>query len=118
MCKKVLFSLLLIISLGTTYAQSTVTGTITTMQNEPLEGVSISIRNSYFGTTSGKDGSFSLQLSDTGAQTIQFSLMGYKTVERSVANSLPITIVNIRLKEEITEMKAVSITAGTFGAGQ
>ena len=116
MCKKVLFLLLLVTTLAAANAQFRVEGTVTTIKNEPLEGVSISIHNSYSGTTSGKDGSFSFQLPDTGAITIQVSLMGYKTVEKSLVILQPITTIKLHLKEEITEMKAVAITAGIFEA--
>jgi len=116
MRKKALLSILLLTLFAASNAQFTVQGTVGTTKNEPLEGVSISMKDSYSGATSGKNGSFSFQVSDSGARLIKFSIMGYKTLEKWLTISEAITTINIHLKEEITEMKAVLITAGTFEA--
>ena len=116
MHKNAFLSILLVSLFAASNAQLRVEGTVATIKNEPLEGVSISIKDSYSGATSDKNGFFSFQVSDTGARVIQFSIMGYKTMEKLLTISEPITTINIHLKEEITEMKAVSITAGTFEA--
>ncbi|HET9279618.1 MAG TPA: carboxypeptidase-like regulatory domain-containing protein, partial [Flavitalea sp.] len=116
MHKNAFLSILLVSLFAASNAQLKVEGTVATIKNEPLEGVSISIKDSYSGATSDKNGFFSFQVSDTGARVIQFSIMGYKTLEKWLTISEPITTINIHLKEEITEMKAVSITAGTFEA--
>jgi len=116
MRKKALLSILLLTLFAASNAQFTVEGTVATTKNEPLEGVSVSMKDSYSGATSGKNGSFSFQVSDSGARLIKFSIMGYKTLEKWLTIAEAITTINIHLKEEITEMKAVLITAGTFEA--
>lgn len=114
MKKKILLSTLVIASALISHAQNTVSGKITSTKNAVLEGVSISVKNSYNGTTSAKDGSFFFNVSDTGMQTIILSLSGFKTVTRDV--TFPFAFLDIQLKEEITEMKAVVLSAGSFEA--
>ena len=97
-------------------AQFKIEGTVTTVRNVPLEGVSISIKGSYSGATSDKNGFFSIQHSGVDSIVIQFSILGYKTIEKRLRISQPITTINVHLREEIVEMKAVSISAGTFEA--
>lgn len=116
MCRAFLLSVLLVTTTLISQAQYTVQGRVSGSKNEPLEGVSISVKNSYFGATSGKDGSFSFQVPDTGRQVIQFTMMSYKPVEKEINVSPSITSIDVQLKEAITDMKAVVITAGSFEA--
>lgn len=111
-----LLSVLLVAAGFISQAQYTVKGKVSGSKNEPLEGVSISIKNSYSGATSGKDGLFSFQLTDSGQQVLQVSMMGYKPFEKNIAIALPVTSIDVQLKEAITDMKAVIITAGSFEA--
>ena len=113
--KSLLFILLTTLSTAG-IAQFKIEGTVTTVRNVPLEGVSISIRDSYSGATSDKNGFFSFPLSGLDTIVVQFSILGYKTVEKRLRISHPITTINILLREEIAEMKAVSISAGVFEA--
>jgi outer membrane cobalamin receptor len=116
MCRTFLLSVLLVTTALISQAQYTVQGRVSGSKNEPLEGVSISVKNSYFGATSGKDGSFSFQVPDTGRQVVQLTMMGYRPLEKEVTVSGTITSIEVELKEAITDMKAVVITAGSFEA--
>jgi vitamin B12 transporter len=97
-------------------AQYLISGKVGTINNDPLDGVSITIKNSYDGTTSGKDGLYSFQVPAPGTITLVFSLTGYKSLEKLVSVSTSDLRLDIILKEEITEYKAVVVTAGTFEA--
>lgn len=116
MCKGSLLSLVFATIIFTAQAQSIISGRVSSGKNEPLEGVSISVKNSYSGATSGKDGSFSFLLADTGRQVIQFTMMGYRGLEREVMVTGAPILLQVQLKEAITDMKAVVITAGSFEA--
>ncbi len=97
-------------------AQVKILGKITDNHNKILRGVSISIQNSYDGTTSDSLGNFSFTTTEKGEHILQASASGYKSLEQKVnIESVPQTI-NFSLKEEITELKAVVISAGTFEA--
>jgi CarboxypepD_reg-like domain len=97
-------------------AQVKISGKITDNHNKAIRGVSISIENSYDGATSDSTGNYSFITSEKGAHILQASSTGYKSLSQDIAiDGAPLTI-NISLKEEITELKAVVITAGTFEA--
>ncbi|MGB8192450.1 MAG: carboxypeptidase-like regulatory domain-containing protein, partial [Chitinophagaceae bacterium] len=116
MCKRFFLLVFFAASFLASNAQYTIQGVVSGQGNTLLEGVSISVINSYYGATSGKDGSFSFQVSDTGRVQVVMTMMGYKPVEKEVIVSTRITTLNVQMKEAITDMKAVVITAGSFEA--
>ncbi|MCT4648105.1 MAG: carboxypeptidase-like regulatory domain-containing protein, partial [Carboxylicivirga sp.] len=94
-------------------AQKNISGHITAKDNSPLVGVNITIKDTYDGTISATNGQFELVANED--QAIVASYIGYNTKELSVDEiTAPIHIV---LKESVTSLNAVTITAGTFSAG-
>ena len=97
-------------------AQVKISGKITDNHNNPLPGVSISVHDSYDGSTSDSVGNYSFSTMEKGEHILNITASGYKPVDQKInIETLPLTI-NISLKEEITELKAVVISAGTFEA--
>lgn len=111
----VLIFLFLISSL-TGLTQTVITGSVVDNRKQPVPGASLAIKGSYDGATADSSGKFRFKTYEKGAQIIIVSSVGYKTVE------LPLTIsgANIELpvtmKQEVTEISAVVITAGAFEA--
>src|SRR5215212_9898304 len=100
----------------TSYAQTNISGKILDNKNKPLPGISITLKNTYDGTTSDSSGNYSFTSTEKGEQTLEASSSGYRSFEQKInlaGNSLAI---NISLKELVTELKAVVISAGTFEA--
>lgn len=98
-------------------AQVKISGTIKDNKGNAVIGASISIKNSYDGATTDSTGAYAFKASDKGAQVIIFSSIGYKEVEQPITIAgTPITL-NIILKEKLDELRAVSVTAGSFEAG-
>lgn len=97
-------------------AQTTITGLVTDNKKQLVQGASLTIKGSYDGATSDSAGRFRFKSYEKGSQTLVVSCVGFKTLE------LPITIegaemnIPVQLKQEITEMSAVVITAGAFEA--
>lgn len=113
--KRVLFILLILTSCGAV-AQVKITGRVTDGKGKPVPGASIAIKNSYDGATTDSLGNFSFTTTEKGAQVLEATIIGYKPFEQTVTvGNSPITL-NISLKELITEMKAVVISAGSFVA--
>ncbi len=110
-----LFLALFLISIRTN-AQVRISGKITDTHNKALPQISISIKDSYDGTTSDSLGNYSFTTSEKGAQLLQASATGYKSFEQNINIAATPININISLKEEITELKAVVITAGAFEA--
>ncbi|HEY0679783.1 MAG TPA: TonB-dependent receptor [Chitinophagaceae bacterium] len=116
MCGKVILAFITTFAFSFSNAQVIIKGTITNSKNEPLEGVSISVKDSYSGTTTAQDGSYSFLVSDQGTKLIVVTMMGFVGVEKEITIKDSLILLNIQLKEAITDMKAVIITAGSFEA--
>ncbi len=113
--KCLVFAALLIISMSAV-AQIKISGRIVDNHNKALPGISVSIKDSYDGATSDSAGDFSFTTTEKGNRTLQASATGYRSFQQNIVlNSTPLNI-NISLKEEITALKAVVISAGTFEA--
>ena len=98
-------------------AQVQVLGSVRDMKSRILAGANIAIKGSYDGTTSDSTGHFSFKTFEKGIQTLVVSNIGYKTVEQQIDLSKEFGPFNVALKEEISELKAVTVTAGSFEAG-
>ena len=95
----------------TLLAQSRViTGQVTDgASGEPLPGVSIRIKGTTRGTTTGIDGEFNVSVVST--DTLVFSFVGFQTVERVVG---PASIINIGLEPDMAQLdELVVIGYGT-----
>ena len=113
--KTLLLSCFLLLSFQLS-AQITISGSVKNQKREPLGGASISLENSYSGTTSAADGSFSFLATDTGATKILFTITGYKSFEEEIRINTASFVFDVILKESITELQSVIITAGSFEA--
>ena len=84
----------------------TISGKVTASQGETLPGVSIVIKGTTKGTTSDKNGQFSLEARKS--QTLIFSFLGYELQEVPVGDQ---TSINITLKEASESLEEVVVTA-------
>ncbi|MBK6633292.1 MAG: TonB-dependent receptor [Chitinophagaceae bacterium] len=97
-------------------AQVKIAGKITDNKGKPVAGVSITLKDSYDGTTSDSLGFYSFATSEKGRFILEASVIGFRPVALEVdLASAPITL-NIAMKELVTELKAVVISAGSFVA--
>ncbi|MDP4260018.1 MAG: TonB-dependent receptor [Bacteroidota bacterium] len=114
------FSLILMLSIFLSLnlsAQTLISGTVKDGKGHPVRGASVSLKGSYDGGVSDSLGKFGFRTSEKGLFTIAVTNIGYNPVEQAVTISgTPITL-NIVLKEQLNELKAVTITAGSFTAG-
>jgi hypothetical protein len=97
-------------------AQVKVSGRVTDGKNKPLPGVSISLKNSYDGATTDSTGHYSFITSEKGDQVIEATIIGFKPNEQKITLAGEPVTLDISLKELITELKAVVISAGSFEA--
>src|SRR6185503_3302376 len=102
---------------GGLYAQTTLSGTVKDPKGHPIRGASITIKDSYDGATADSTGAFRFRTSEKGTMTLAITNIGYNPVEQPVnLTGEPITL-HIVMKEQLSELKAVTITAGSFTAG-
>lgn len=99
------------------FSQQTISGKVTDNKGRPLIGVSISLKGSYDGALTDSAGKFSFSTSENGEFIISAETVGYKSFEQKILlNGEPVSL-DISLKEELNELKAVTVTAGAFAAG-
>ena len=110
------FLLLFLINTVIIKAQTVVSGTVKNTKGGPVPGASIAIKDSYDGATADSTGAFRFATTEKGEQTLVVTALGYKTAEQKIDLGVPLQPIQFLLKEEISEMKAVVITAGTFEA--
>jgi hypothetical protein len=97
-------------------AQTTITGKVTDKKN-PLVAVSITIKDTYDGATSDSSGKYSFKTSEKGEFLLTATSVGYRPFEQKITlNGQSTLTIDIVLKEEVTELSAVVISAGTFEA--
>ncbi len=88
---------------GLSAQQSSVSGSVTSKNGEPLPGVTVVIKGSSTGTVTNADGNYSLNA--LGNDVLIFSFIGMKTQEIAVNNRTSINVVmeeeNIGLEEVI-----------------
>src|SRR6266700_1500769 len=111
--------LVLIISHYCTYAysQTQISGRINDTKGHPIPGASISVKGSFDGATSDSTGIYSFSSTDTGLQTLRVSSVGYRAIEVTLRLAGKSVKMDLQLKEEPNELKAVTISAGSFAAG-
>lgn len=114
--KKVPLVLLFATSFYWANGQITIKGVIKDNKQKPLSGVSISIKDSYDGATSDSTGSYSFKTTEKGEQLLVISSIGFKSFEQKIKLEGTTIVVDAVLKEEISELTAVVLSAGTFEA--
>ncbi len=113
--KRILILLLLLTALGSS-AQIKVNGKVTDTKGDPVSGVSVAIKNTYDGSTSDSLGNFSFSTTEKGQHILEASIIGYRVYEQGISLGSGSFTLTIALKELITELKAVVISAGSFVA--
>ncbi|MDP1842252.1 MAG: carboxypeptidase-like regulatory domain-containing protein, partial [Sediminibacterium sp.] len=97
-------------------AQVRVQGSVKDNRGRILAGANITLKGTYDGTTSDSTGKFSFKSFERGSFVLVANNIGYKIVEMPVILAKDSVEVNFVLKEEISELKAVVITAGSYEA--
>jgi len=97
-------------------AQITISGKIKDTKGHPVPGASIAVKNTYDGATSDSSGLYHFATTEKGMQSLLITSVGFKLVEQPIDIRGENLHVDIILKEEPSELKAVTITAGSFEA--
>lgn len=91
--------------------QHTISGKIQDIKNKPAVGISISLRNTYDGTTSDSLGNYSFTTDEKGIHVLQATSTGYKPFEQKINLDSPFIKINIFLKEKCANQYKKSHTA-------
>jgi hypothetical protein len=96
--------------------QTTISGKVKDHKGRPVAGASLTLKDTYDGGTTDSLGNFRFVTIETGDHTLLVSAIGYKPYEQPIALSGAPMTIDITLREEPDELKAVVITAGSFEA--
>jgi vitamin B12 transporter len=98
-------------------AQVTISGKLRDNKGKPIPGATISIKDTYDGGIADSSGNYKFTTTESGEQTLIASNVGYRTFEEKISIGKEPVIKDIFLKEELNELKAVTVIAGSFAAG-
>jgi len=103
-----LITLALLMTIGSVYAQTTVTGSVTTEAGDPIIGVNILVKGSspIIGAITDFDGNYQITVPE-GYEVLAYSYVGYSTQEIEVGGQ---TTINVTLVEGV-EVNKVVVTA-------
>jgi hypothetical protein len=99
------------------HAQVTISGKLKDNKGRPMPGVTISIKDSYDGTIVDSLGKYKFTTTEKGEHILSASSVGYRSFEEKIIIANDPIIKDIVLKEELSELKAVTVVAGSFAAG-
>jgi len=107
--------LTVIMSIGA-YSQTVISGKVTDKDGS-LPGTNVYLEGTYDGSTTNADGEFSFRTAKKGKVLLKASFLGYETFTREIdLDGSPVKL-EIRLAEAFNTLNAVTITAGSFEAG-
>ncbi|MFY7652146.1 MAG: TonB-dependent receptor [Chitinophagaceae bacterium] len=98
------------------HAQTIINGKVQSTKGQPLAFAGISIQNAYDGTVADSAGNFSFKTFEKGKQVLQVKLVNYKTAELPIELNGTTIQLTISLREQVNELMAVTVSAGTFEA--
>ncbi len=100
-----------------TFAQVVIQGRVHDNKGNPLPGASVSLKDSYDGGIVDSSGHFRFTSTENGDQLLVVSNVGYKPYEQKLTLAGQAISLEITLKEELSELKAVTVISGSFAAG-
>ena len=106
----------LLLCSGAVFAQQTITGKVTDAKNNPIEGANIYLEGTYDGASSDANGNFSFETTEEGTQTLIVSMLSYEP-HYEAGDISYFKDLHIKLMESVNSLSGVTLTAGTFEAG-
>lgn len=98
------------------FAQSTISGVVTDAKEQPIIGANIYLEGTYDGASSDANGKFSFETNETGTQNLIVSMISFAPFMQAGDVSY-LKDLKIQLQEAINQLNGVTLTAGSFHAG-
>jgi outer membrane cobalamin receptor len=113
---KFLSFLLFLTLTWTSVAQEIINGTVTDTKGNPIMGANVYLEGTYDGTSTDVEGHFRFETTETGTQTLVISIMAYEP-HYEMGEVSYFKNLKIQLAEAINQLNGVTLSAGTFEAG-
>ncbi|MDR3061248.1 MAG: TonB-dependent receptor [Dysgonamonadaceae bacterium] len=104
--QKFLLSLFFCFLVSANMQAQEISGTVIDEKNEPLPGVSVSVKGTKDGMPTGLNGKFSLNVTDANAVLV-FQYLGYKTQEVKIAGRTDVTVMMYEDQQLLDEVVVV-----------
>ncbi|MEZ4808939.1 MAG: TonB-dependent receptor [Allomuricauda sp.] len=114
--KNHIFLLCLLCHFHLLFAQTSISGIVTDAKNNPIVGANVYLEGTYDGASTDESGHFGFETTETGTQTLVISMLSYDT-HYEVGDVSFFKELKIKLAESINALTGVTLTAGTFEAG-
>src|SRR5687768_6278274 len=108
--------LILLLSFLAGSAQTVISGKVKDGKGRPVQGASITIKDTYDGATTDSLGAYHFKTTEKGEQTLLTTSIGYKLTEQKITITGSAMQIDVMIKAEPNELTAVIITAGSFEA--
>ncbi len=115
--KRFVLSIFILLIALEVLSQTVITGNVCQENGESLPGANVYLLGTYDGSTSKENGDFRFRTTKTGQFVIRAGYLGYETFSRTVELNGDTLHLTIHLKQAFNQLTAVTITAGTFEAG-
>ncbi|AZQ57778.1 TonB-dependent receptor [Maribacter sp. MJ134] len=113
--KAILTTLVFLITLNSA-AQTIISGTVVDSKGNSITGANVYLDGTYDGASTNADGKFSFETSASGTQNLIVSMISYETYMQAGDVSY-LKDLSIVLREAINQLNGVTLTAGSFQAG-
>ena len=113
---KTIITLTILLCTTFLFSQTTISGKVVDEKGKPVSGANVFIEGTYDGASTNETGSFSFTTATTGNQTLVVSFLIYETSKTAI-DVASFQNKTIKLRESVTALDAVVITAGTLEAG-
>ncbi len=97
--------------------QVAISGSITNNKGKPVPNASITLKNTYDGASADSSGNYNFNTTEKGIFELEVSALGFKPVIKTISIDSANLSENFIIKEEMNELTAVMVTAGSFEAG-
>ncbi|MEX0290587.1 MAG: TonB-dependent receptor [Flavobacteriaceae bacterium] len=96
--------------------QSTISGTVMDADNNAIMGANVYLDGTYDGASTDDNGNFSFETTEIGTQNLVISMMGFET-HYEAGDISYFKDLKITLFEAVNALSGVTLSAGTFEAG-
>ncbi len=112
-------TILLILSIflfGSAFSQTKISGVVIGDDQNPIPLANVFLKDTYDGATADQNGKFEFVTSESGKNILSVTFIGFHEFQQEVDLQGKSLTLSITLKEEISELNAVTISAGAFTA--
>jgi len=108
--------LVFLLTLSTIKGQTLISGKVIDSKDNPVIGANVYLEGTYDGASTSESGTFSFETTEEGTQTLVVSMLSFEP-HYEVGDVTYFKDVTLILRESVNALTGVTLTAGTFEAG-